>query len=343
MPSTDLRTEVLPRLGPHRAAWDRLVASQRHPSPFLRSWWIEHAAEGDLCIVACFDGDELVGGAAFELDHVGPGPLRLERVRCVGQGRLAPDHVDLVAAEGRHGQVARALWSWLRRPGARVVDLDGLAAQGSLAQLLGSHVTERSPAPYATLGDDAALYLGQRPGPLRSTVSRTSKRLSRQGVEPRQVPSDDLATGLERLAELHDLRWSDRSAFLRGWERFSAAAAAGAAAGEVVLFELADEGGTPVAMELDLLLGERLAFYQAGRRTEREWRGAGSVLRAHVIEWATAHGATEYDLLRGDEGYKSDWATGRRELAHAVMGVGAAGRAAVTARGLRDRWLSRGA
>lgn len=341
MPTTDLRTEVRSSLGALRHDWDQLVAAQPLPSPFLRSWWIEHAAAGRPCIVVVLEGDQLVGGAAFETDRVGRGPLRLERVRCLGQGVLAPDHLDLVARADRRHEVARALWRWLRRPGARVVDLDGLAADGLLAAVLAPHVTTRMPAPYAELSDGVPAYLAARPGKVRSTITRTSKRFDREGVELRRVAPEGIDAGLDRLAELHDTRWSDRSSFLRGWERFRLAAADGARAGEVALFELVDAGGQSVAMELDLVLGDRCCFYQAGRRTEREWRGCGSVLRARIIAEAVEQGASEYDLLRGDEGYKAEWATARRELVHVVMARGAAGHAAVAARRLRDRRLER--
>jgi CelD/BcsL family acetyltransferase involved in cellulose biosynthesis len=345
MPSPDLRTEVLRHLGPHRPAWDRIVADQPLPSPFLRSWWVEHAAGAEPCIVACFDGDELVGGAAFELDRLGPGGRGPERVRCLGQGVLAPDHLDLVAATGQHRRVARAVLAWLRRPGARVLDLDGLAATGTLATLFSPFEVERVAAPFADLGVGIDEYLAGRPGKVRSTISRTSKRFAREGVTLDTVdadaPSDHLDAALDDLARLHDSRWSDDSAFLSGWDRVRAAVHAGVTAGDVGLHRLLDQHGDAVAVELDLCVGPRVGFYQAGRRTEREWRGCGSVLRARIIEAAVAEGATEYDLLRGDEGYKAEWATGRRELVHCVAGVGPLGQAAVLARRWRHELVRR--
>ncbi len=339
MPSPDLRTEVLHHLGPHQQAWDRIVAEQPLPSPFLRSWWIDHAAETEPCVVACFDGDELVGGAAFERDRVGPAPLALERVRCLGQGVLAPDHLDLVASAPHHLDVARAVLAWLRRPGSRMLDLDGLAAGGTLATAFAPYEVDRIAAPFADLTVGATAYLAGRPGKVRSTISRTSKRFARDGVTLDAVGADaapgELDAALDDLARLHDARWSEDSAFLSGWDRVRAAVRDGAARGDVQLHRLLDEHGDAVAVELDLSVGPRVGFYQAGRRTEREWRGCGSVLRARIIEAAIDEGATEYDLLRGDEGYKTEWATGRRDLVHCVAGIGARGVAAVRARGWR--------
>ena len=66
MPTT-LRTEVRDHLGVLRSAWDGVVTTMPLPSAFLRGWWVDHAATGRAAVVCCFDGDELVGGAAFEL------------------------------------------------------------------------------------------------------------------------------------------------------------------------------------------------------------------------------------------------------------------------------------
>ena len=47
-------------------------------------------------------------------------------------------------------------------------------------------------------------------------------------------------------------------------------------------------------------------------------------------------GTTEYDLLRGDEPYKAEWATDRRELVRCTWGVGLRGAAAVRGRQLQQ-------
>lgn len=341
-----VRVEVTTRLGDRSGTWDDLVAAQALPSPFLRTWWLDHAAGTRPAVLVCLDGDRVVGGAAFEVDRMAIGPVGVERVRCLGQGELAPDHLDLVAEAGREDEVTERVLGWLRRPGARVVDLDGLAGDGRLARALARHVVDRVPAPYAVLPADAAEYLAGRPGQVRSTVTRSRKRLTKAGATIRYVErAEDGApttaavdTALGALADLHDGRWADESVFLGSWPRFEAAARAGLRRGDVRIVELVDEGGAVVASELDVCLGDRVAFYQAGRVTDREWRGSGSVVRQAAVERAVEDHAREYDLLRGDEPYKSDWATDRREVVRVRFGVGAAGRAAERA---RAEWAGR--
>jgi CelD/BcsL family acetyltransferase involved in cellulose biosynthesis len=325
MPLVDLELRPLTTLGPLRAAWDDLAARQPLPSPFLRSWWIAHAAAAETVVLCVFDGADLVGGAAFEVDRVGRGRWSVERVRSVGQGPLAPDHLDLIATEGHRRQVSALVVDWLRRPGSRIIDLDGLAAGGDLARAFAPRVIERHAAPYATLPESLETYMGERPGKVRSTVGRTSRRLDKAGVDHRSVGVEDAARALDDLARLHDRRWADESDFLSAWERFRGAALEGISAGEVTVDELVTSEGTVVATELDVVIGGRTSFYQAGRDTAREWRGGGSVLRARIIERAIADGHAEYDLLRGDEPYKADWADTRREVVRCRTGVGPAG------------------
>lgn len=336
-PRPRLRLEIRARLDSLGPQWDELLSTQQLPTPFLKSWWIDNASGATPAVLCCFAGARLVGGAAFEMDRVGRGPITIERVRCVGQGVLAPDHLDLISDPQHHAEVLDLVLGWVRRPGSRVIDLDGMAATGSLASAFSAHEVERIGAPFAPLPDNGADYLAARPGQLRNTITRARKRFTRDGAEVRRVQPDDVSDALNRLSLLHDQRWSDASSFLRDWERCRAAALAGAACGDVVIHELVAADGDVIATELDLLAGPRLAFYQAGRRIDHDARGCGSVLRAALIDWACAEGMDEYDLLRGDERYKADWAAERRELVRCRVGIGTRGRIMDAAYRLRHR------
>ena len=339
-----MRTEVRDRLGPLRTEWDEIVRGSVRPSPFLLGWWTDHVSVGTPTLVCCFEGDELVGGAAFELDRPGRGPLAIERVRVLGQGPLSPDHLDVVARPDRRREVTAEVLAWLRRPGQRIVDLDGLAADGDLARALardGAPTIDRTGAPWAALPASGEEYLAARPGQLRSTARRTRRRLEGEGCTVRTVSPDDATRALAELARLHDGRWADGSEFLTAWHRFATAAADGLTDGVVRITELVGPGGDVVATELDLEVptadGVALAFYQAGRRTEHDWRGAGTALKAAVVMDACDRGAAEYDLLRGDEPYKADWAEQRRELVRVRFGVGVVGRAVAAGAGAWKR------
>lgn len=304
-----MRLEVRGRLGELADRWDGLAASQRLPTPFVSSWWVENASDAAKAILCLFDGEELVGGAAFEVDCLGPAWPGPQRVRFVGQGPLAPDHLDVIAAPGRHSEVSGVVAEWLLGS-PRVIDLDGVSESSLLPRLLDAEVVSTSVAPYLALEDDS--WAAALPGRLRSTISRSRKRLEREGFSVRQVPPAEAPRALETLRRLHDERWQDGSSLAGHWDLLRRSIEAGARCGDVVLHELADGEGDVIASELEMTAGRRLCYYQAGRLTDREYRGSGSVLRAAIADWGRGEGYVELDLLRGDESYKADWATGRR-------------------------------
>jgi CelD/BcsL family acetyltransferase involved in cellulose biosynthesis len=339
-PAADLCVEVRSSLANLAPEWDQIAGATPLPSAFCRSWWIDHAAGSTPSIVCCLRGDRLIGGAAFEVETVARGPVRLERIRALGQGVLAPDHIDIVAAVEDADVVLDAVLGWLRRPGNRIVDLDGLAADGRLGRALAAYWIDRTVAPYADLHPvdadpdapanvDASAYLAGRPGQLRSTVERSRKRLERDGCSIERVPLSHVDAALESLERLHDRRWGEDSNFLDAWDRFAAAARAATDA-DLWIGEVRTADGEVVATEWDVLTPSSFAFYQSGRSPEREWRGAGSVLRANLIHAAAESGRDQYDLLRGDERYKDDWATDRRWLLRVRFGSGPVGRLAAT-------------
>jgi len=324
-----LGVEVIGPLGELAGQWDDLVGRMPRPSPFLRSWWLEATGTGRPVTVLVRRDGTLVGGLALQADRV----AGVERLRFRGGGPLEPDHLDLVALPDHVHEVVAAVAGWLGRRGDRVIDLDGLDGDAWLLDAvpgLGT-VTAGEVAPYVELPDRIETYLASRGGRMRSTITRTAKRLHRQGVEHRVVPASDVGRALDDLRRLHDGRWGEASGFLSQWDAFAAAARAGAERGEVRFTELVAPDEGVVAIEVDFVVAGRVSFYQAGRRTEHEWRGAGSVLRARIIEDAIAEGAQTFDLLRGGEPYKTEWADGSRRLHRVRRGVGPRGRAVVAA------------
>ena len=324
-----METRVLDRLGGHAPAWDRLVDQMPLPSPFLRSWWLANVAVGEPRYVLVFDGETLLGGLALQRSM----RAGVEWLEFLGAGPLEPDHLDLVAAPATVDAVTAGVRSWLARSGDRVIDLVGARRAGWIIDAVPGRgtVTPLEVAPYVMLPATAAEYLATRPGKMRSTITRTAKRLTKAGLVVRDGDLDGVEASLEALRNLHDGRWGEQSGFLASWDSFAAAARAGVAAGELVFHEMVDPMGAVVAIEVDFAVANRTSFYQAGRLTDHELRGSGSVLRYEIIGRAIAAGSTEFDLLRGGEHYKTDWAGAQRGLVRIRRGVGPRGTALVAA------------
>jgi CelD/BcsL family acetyltransferase involved in cellulose biosynthesis len=299
-------------------AWDALVDRSPLPSPFLRSWWLEAVAGPRPSFALVFHRDRLVGGVALEQDRV----LGVERLRAVGF-LLAADHLDLVADPAHLDEVVAALRTWFTRPGARVIDLVGLAERARITEALPSPVrsTVFDGAPWSALPATLSEYFDQQSPQLRSLVERPRRRLERAGAEYRVVDVDDTDPALERLRRLHEAHWGDGSEFLPHFERFARAARAGIARRELLIHEVW-VGGEVVATHVSFEADGRLSHYQGGRDGDRRWRGVGTWLMALVVGDACERGCHEFDLLRGVEPYKQQWANDVRPLVHAAAAQG---------------------
>lgn len=344
-PTTDAAVRTVQRsgLGGWSAAWDDLVSAALLPSPFLRSWWLDHIAGPGATFVLVLAGPRLLGGLAVEEDH----RLGMSRLRLMGAGPLCPDHLDLVAARGTEQVVEDAVLGWLGRPGGRFIELDGVAEGARLSRVLDRldgrrWVAAAGVAPWVELGGDYGAYLAARPSRLRNTVRRTQARLARLGVTHRLVEPAAMGPALSSLRRLHASYWGPSSTFLPSFDRFRAAATAGMARGELVLHQLV-AGHEVIAVQAWFDVAGRASFYQSGRDvSDPRWRGAGTVLHAHAAAWACQAGCQELDLLRGEEAYKREWAPRTRRLLRYRVARGVQGELGAAATWSRDR-MRRGA
>ena len=178
--------------------------------------------------------------------------------------------------------------------------------------------------PYVTLdGMSWEAYLATRSRNLRGQVNRKLRRLGdehdvsfRLADDPSHIERD-MAT----FFAFHDRRWEERGGSSMASDRaraFHVDFAAGAlAAGRLRLWFL-DVDGAPVAAWYGWSYGGRYAYYLAGFDPAWSRFSVGLLLLAQTIRAAAEEGASEYDLLRGDEEYKDRFATGRR---HAVTRI----------------------
>jgi CelD/BcsL family acetyltransferase involved in cellulose biosynthesis len=329
-----LRLIVQTRLAPHEAAWDALVERLPLPSPFLRSWWLRHAAGPNPRFALVLDGDALVGGLALEEERW----LGVPRLRVAGAGALCPDHLDVVALPGRDQDVLAALAAWLRRPGSRLLDLEGVAAGARVAGALPGRVRREviAVAPWAPLPSDPQEWHRSRSRNFRSNLRKAANRLGREGAIHRLARGDAADAALATLRRLHAARWGTRSRFLTAYGRFAAAAHAAAAGDELAVHELV-VGGTVVAAMVCFEVAGRVSMYQSGWLPAHRWRNASTLLLTRVIEDACQRGFTEVDLLRGDEPYKRGFAAAERELLRLRAAHGPAGPLALIALVLASR------
>jgi len=321
-----------PLLGRYASAWNALVDQAPLPTPFLRSWWLEHTSSGRPIFVLVLDGEVLVGGIALQEEQRRGGM----RLRFMGSGPLCPDHLDLLAAPGREPEVVDALRTSLAARDPAIVDLDGLRAGAFVTDCFDQRtVVQSAVAPYLALDGPASL-VG------RPTRARWRKK---HGLVHRMVTGEDADVALSTVRSLHEQRWGQESRFLPRFGQFESAAREGMRRGELLLHELVAPGpggGVVVAVSVVLNVAGRASYYQVGRRTEPQWSGAGTAVLACSVAAAVDAGCHEFDFLRGTEPYKREWTTDERSISRLVADVGGrrAGAAVLAASINARRWSS---
>lgn len=134
------------------------------------------------------------------------------------------------------------------------------------------------------------------------------------------------------LFALHHARWGAASeAFTPAREALHREVAAAALREGWLRLWLLEVAGAPVAVWYGFRSGGREWYYQAGRDPAFERDSIGFVLLAHTLRAAIEDGVTEYRMLRGDEAYKSRFATREDELQTRVLGGTVVGRVAARA------------
>lgn len=332
------------RLDGWEAQWDRLVDTAPTPSPFMRSWWLIGAGGSRPLFVLVVDGDRLLGGLPLEETN----RLGLQRLRMMTGGQLCPDHMDLLVAPGEEDTTVATIKAWLHRPGARLLDLEGVVAHSRLIEALPGPV-RRQPfavAPWGPLPPDSNAYLAALPSALRRKVRKATEHLTAQGATHRTHRGPAAVSSLDTLRQLHEAQWGPRSNFLPNFERFAAGCRLGAEADEVAVHELATDD-VVISSVVTFEVARRVSLYQSARLTDPSWRDTTTVLLAAIITDACDRGFTEVDFLRGEEQYKYRFAPNQRELARLLAATGALGRAALatksmqsTARGAAERSVS---
>jgi CelD/BcsL family acetyltransferase involved in cellulose biosynthesis len=363
-----LRTEVVrdaAALAALRPKWGALCEESEAGCLFLTPewlvpWWEHFGADRDLCCIAVFDCERLVGFLPLfsELTRFAGIPAR--RVAFVGDGATGCDYLDILAAPGRETDVRAAVLDALGELSWDVCDLDSLWRDSPTAHFLAQRFPNRRTirssdaglgGPAARVVRDARLRFVCPRIPLtgtaeeffaslgrRENLRRREKWLYKQpgvSIEVARTAAE-ARPAVERFFELHRARWaveggSDGLADPR-YEAFHRAA----------VRELAERGWLrlytlfvarrPVASVYGVVHKQTFLYYQSGYDPAWASKSVGLILLARTVQDAWREGLSEFDFLRGNEAYKSEWARGDRWTIQMRLWRGARGQAARTAR-----------
>jgi CelD/BcsL family acetyltransferase involved in cellulose biosynthesis len=354
-----LNVEVIQRvdaLAPVLDPWRRLAAA-RGNAFITPEWYLSALAmldDGTAPAVAVVrDDDDGVRGLLPLLELPTTGAVRLAAFPTARFG----DIFHPVAAAADDDEIAAAVAPALAQHlGSRChIDLGRVDAGARwwrrLARAWPSRMTPvlrpEEALPYIALtGSSWEGYLATRSRQLRNQVGRKMRGLRRNHHVRlrRSLASEEVGGDIAALFELHDARWAGlrkSSSIADPWVReFHRRFAVEALERGWLRLYLLEVDGVAVAGWYGWRVGDRFSYYQAGFDPAWSRYSVGFLLLAETVREAFSEGASEYDLLLGDEAFKSRFATGSR-FARPVLLVPPLSRGRVTA--TVQSWLRSGA
>ena len=320
-----------PGLDGLREEWRELLEGSAADSPFLTwewlsAWWRHLGGGRTLHVIAVRSGPTLL--AIVPLSLAAGGPAGFTRLEFLGTGTVASDYLDVIARAGREGEVLEALLGYFRTHRV-ALQLDHVRTPGALAECLagrlsGAGWTARSRSigvcPIMKLeGHTWDSLLGTLGSSHRANVRRRIRAMGAMNMRFDLVVDEaQRAEAFPALIALHNQRWGDRGgtafhddasrrfhdeatrlALERGWLR-------------MYVLRIND---AIAAVQYLLAFRGRFYFYQHGYDAQYSSQSVGLVSFALAIRAAIEEGASEFDMLWGDESYKHLWAHGARELA----------------------------
>ncbi len=296
---------------------------------WLSTWWRHYGSDRELYVLSVRDEhDRLIGLL----------PLCLERnathgrvLRLLGSGEICTDYVTVLTTPEHESAVVEALAYWLVEAASQqahdndlwdLLELDGILESDVLLGNLVGILDEAGSGVHRRPGQSCwKLSLPQAwddlPPQLSKPHRRHMRRLQRDSMETGRAvfriarSPEEVSRILEIFIDLHQQRRqslgepgcfaSDRfAAFIRDVTHTLQA---------IGKLELAwiELDRRPVAVDYSLITTDTTYVYQGGLDPAVQEQSPGHLLTMAFIQHSIQQGRSAFDLLRGDERYKSDW------------------------------------
>ena len=160
-------------------------------------------------------------------------------------------------------------------------------------------------------------YMAARPAQLRNTIARKKRKLEREhGFEIRLFTGDEVPRGMPDYYVVYNASWKqneiDNADFLDSFVKsFSQAGSSGSGWSRLAILYVK---GQPVAAQLWFVHHGKASIFRLAY--DKAWRqySTGSILTCYLMEYVIdTDKVEEIDFLTGNDVYKQDWMSERRE------------------------------
>jgi len=339
--------------------WQRLCDEARAGTMFLtyewlRPWWDHFGAPAgrELSVITVRDPlGALIGLWPLMAERLKVSGVSVRRLAYLGDGATGCDHMDVLAAPGREAEVLDACLEQLHGLEWDLLSLDGMLRDSpTVIELAERHPAMRESngivrdgklgfvCPHIPLAGTYEEFLGGLGR--RENLKRREKWLQKQPGVAIEIATDPAATprAMDQFFELHDARWaSEGGSDGLPDARFPAfhrdAAKLLAERGRLRMSTLF-AARRPVASVYGVTHGKTFFYYQSGYQPLWANKSVGMILLARTVKDAFEAGLTDFDFLRGNEAYKTQWARAERWTVQIQLWRGARGRSARAAQGV---------
>lgn len=320
-----------------RAAWDECLERSATASIFVTGdwmyhWWVHYGAGRSLRLFVARRGDRVVGLLPLYVRRERTlGTLHSRVLRFVGTGDdTSPDYLGpIVEAEGEKNTLSSLCRAVMADRSWDTLNLSDLRAESTFAHALQEAGREAGTPARRYCGGAIRVarlpstwdgYLKRLRRNQRHNVRRARTRLEEEhgGRFFRWEDGSTLDRAIDRLAELHRLRWNGRAAECSfssdrylGFHREVMHACH--SRGRLRLNCLAFDGRLAAVNYAYAYRGE-VSLFQTGFDPERGALRPGYALLAWSIEQAISEGMRVFDFLKGEHSYKKTWAQDRRSM-----------------------------
>jgi CelD/BcsL family acetyltransferase involved in cellulose biosynthesis len=313
-----------------RPAWESILQGAEALTIFstlewLGAWWKAFAKNKELVAPIFSNPDgEIVGVVPLYSDCVETAlPLRVRRLRLVGDGSEDSDNLDLIVRGGYETACTQAFLSWLESNQhwdiceLNTLPLDSASLPSLISGLKRRHWTVRRlerPRSRISLPDSWDSYLKQSLSKKEKTkIGYYTNRLMKR-FRVSIAKCDDaqtLAASLATLFGLHQKRWQLKGrpgafASVQRCELYYDMAASFVDRGWLEFWILRLEG-EPVAAQYGFRYRDVVYSLQEGFNPEYSPDRVGYVLRAHVLKMLIGQGVRHYDFLGEEDPSKNRW------------------------------------
>ncbi len=316
----------------------RQIADSSTVATIFQTWewtstWWRHFGKGKrLWALRFVENGETVGYCALFFPAR---PMLVRTARFVGTG--VSDYLDLIAAPGREGAVAEAFRAYLAENRGRWdwIDLRQVRPDSAAERLVGAAEAvqvapwQKGTCMYLPLAPSWPTFQKSLTKMMRENIKRYTRQVEKQHGEFRLANAETLRGDLDQLFELHTRRWNGEgapgmlhTAAIRDFHQDVARALL--TAGMLRLHVLSLDG-RPRSIIYNFQKRAVCYYYLSGFDPSLSKLSLGLVMLGHAMRHAIeADHAEEFDLMCGDEPYKSRWSaqvrlTRRLSMTHPGM------------------------